>query len=277
MFSLFLLVLISMIYTLKDFSLFNSNYRLEIGTLNPIWISRAVLEFFLIYYFFGKPDIKVMVLFGVVAVLILYASGSKGPIVAFILTVFIYNLRSLSYRKKIMYLAIIIPIFASLYSYLAVIVENEFIRDRFFTLIPEGDPDSLIEVNRGIFIPFLLKVFFSSDIITLLFGGGLGNSGFFMYGSSFTFRYYPHNLFVEILLELGLINLILLTTLLIYVIVSNRSLFVYLLIYFTINSMFSGDLILNEFIFLYLGFVLVDTRNNVVKRSITRPNLDLIQ
>jgi hypothetical protein len=265
LFCLFLVMIISITYTLKDLSLFDSNYRLEIGALNPIWISRAILEFVLLIYFFYKPSKRfLLILLGVVVSMVLYASGSKGPILAFILTLLIYSLKGYSWKRKMVYFGIVLFVFSSLIFSLSAYVQNEFIKDRFFTLIPEGDDLKLMEDNRGVFIPFLLNKFFDSDIITILFGSGLGNSGFFMYGSNFNFRYYPHNLVVEILLELGLVNLVLMIIMFTYYIVSSQSVFVYLLIYFVINSMFSGDLILNEFIFLYLGFVIANSHNQFV-------------
>jgi hypothetical protein len=255
-FALMLAIIIFLFFSVQNFTIFDSNNRLEVGILNPIWISRISLEFLLLILLIVRPKFKTIIFLGSLILIILYASGSKGAIISFLITILFLIFKDSKTSTKILSFFTLSVSFILFLVFLSSFIESDYIKERFFTLIPEGNEQKLLEDNRAVFIPFLINNFFESNLITILFGSGLGNSGFFMFGSNFNIRYYPHNSIVEILLELGLINLIVILYITVKFIISNNSVFVYLLIYFIINSLFSGDFILNEFVFLYAGFAL---------------------
>lgn len=251
--SLFPILIILSFYSLINFSSFNTNNRLEINQLNPIWISRMVLEFLLISIFIKKNSLKRTLSFAIIILPILYTSGSKGPILAFVCVILLYFLTNFNSGKIFLFVTISIPIFVFLWRQTE-LLNSEFFISRFLSIIPNGSSINEYESNRLVFIPYLLGNFLLSDWFTILVGKGIGQSSFYMFGYIPNIRFYPHNIVIEILLEFGILGLLLFVMLL-FQLFSIKSNFRYFLLYYLINSMFSGDIILNEFIFLYAGFI----------------------
>jgi O-antigen ligase len=96
-----------------------------------------------------------------------------------------------------------------------------------------------------------------SGVVSFLFGTGTGNFGYMIYHRDV--REYPHNIVVELYVENGIISLIVLALMYTSVIRNYRLIFesrklrmlFALFIYFALNSMFSGDLLGNEYFFIF--------------------------
>jgi len=248
---LFFVTLLFFSYSFRSLGSFDYNNRLELGILNPIWISRVCLEMFLLYLLFLRPTIIKSSLLLFIIIPIIYASGSKGPVVSFLFTLILFYFRSKKWSfinfKSIIFLLILI------FGYFYLMQFDNYFVQRFLILTPEAiDPNSLQE-SRAYFIPLIVVNFFKSDFITILFGAGVGNTSKIFYSNYVNDRFYPHNILVEILCEFGIIVLFVLIILTVLFYVRNKSGFKYVFVYFVFNAMFSGDIILNEFIFLYAG------------------------
>lgn len=251
---LLFVTLIFFSYSFRSLSSFDYNNRLELGILNPIWISRVCFELVLIYLLFLRQTIFRSVFLLLIIFPIIYASGSKGPVVSFIFSLiffyFEHKKKSFINIKNIIFLSIVV------FGYFYFIQFDNYFVQRFLILTPEAnDPNSLQE-SRAYFIPLILYNFFNSDFSTILFGSGIGNTSKIFYSNYVDDRFYPHNLLVEILCEFGVIIFLILVILVLLFYIRNKSLFKYVFIYYIFNAMFSGDIILNEFIFLYAGLAI---------------------
>ena len=71
-------------------------------------------------------------------------------------------------------------------------------------------------------------------------------------------RFYPHNIVLELLVEFGLLPTLLTLIYAGQLLIKSKSMYKYIFLYFIVNSMFSGDLILNEYIYFYLGMTVYD-------------------
>ena len=133
---------------------------------------------------------------------------------------------------------------------------DTYFTQRFLTIIPDTSDINAMEENRLYFIPIILNNFFNQDLITILFGSGVGNTSKIFYGKYLNGRFYPHNILVEILCEFGLLFLLWISITTINFYKKNKSIFKFIFLFFVLNAMFSGDIILNEFIFLYAGIII---------------------
>lgn len=235
------------------------NNRMEIGVFNPIWISRGLFELVLILVIVLHTRWRYTLAVFIAAVGVAYFAGSKGPILAFLLTYFFW-LRSKGLVgdngvRKFLFYALL---FAGPMIIYAVADPTSYLFQRFFLPVPDGTSTEIIEESRAIVWPATMSMFLAQDAIPLLFGNGIGSFPSFYFGNGADFRYYPHNLMLELLVEHGAVLAVGMVILIIAKIKKTRSDFKYLLIYFLINAMFSGDLILNEYIFFYLGLVIAD-------------------
>ncbi|MFN3784294.1 MAG: hypothetical protein ACK4R6_10260 [Spirosomataceae bacterium] len=267
-------VLILLVHTIKSLGSFDFNNRLEIGILNPIWISRLVLEALLLSIILYGKNIKVILILALAILPIIYASGSKGPVFAFLCSLFIFllNQRKISLKDVRYFFGLLAIIVVTYYGYLGIKEYDNYFTQRFFTIIPEGVDLNAVEENRALFIPVILENFFNHDYTTILFGAGIGNTSYILFGKYSDDRFYPHNLLIEILCEFGLISAITIVVIISFFLIKANGSYKYVLIYFLINSMFSGDIILNEFIFLYAGFVIATNKKLIDKNESYLPN-----
>lgn len=251
-------------YCIGSLNSFDYNNRLEIGILNPIWITRIALECLILYFFlFNRNSIKTILLLCLILPVV-YASGSKGPLFAFILTTIFYVLKdkNISIKNFKFIFGILFFLTVCFFAYSKLIQFDNYFTQRFLTIIPENVDLNATEDNRALFIPIIVNNFFNQDYLTILFGAGIGNTSKIFYGRYINDRFYPHNMTVEILCEFGLIVLIILIVTVIIFFTKTKGPYKYLFFYFILNSMFSGDIILNEFIFLYAGLAVATNSNS---------------
>ncbi|OCW96325.1 O-antigen ligase family protein [Alishewanella sp. HH-ZS] len=224
------------------------NNRLEIGEANPIWISREVLEFLIIYFFIYKRNLLFSITSSFLTFVVVVVSGSKGPILSFLVTVFI----SLKFRAKILF--IFLSFLTAGFTYFIAwnyLPDNfsDFIVQRFFRVVPEGASQHFVDESRNVVWAKTILASFS-DFKIFFLGEGVGQS-FKLLGYS-EVRYYPHNLILEILYENGFLVLASFVVLLLKAF-SVKSKISLLLIFHFLNSLFSGDILMNEKLFLFLG------------------------
>jgi O-antigen ligase len=180
--------------------------------------------------------------------LILFALGSRGPLIFLVFTLFLMNLKSIV--NKIMYLKIrtrtyfiiitslsLIPI--GLFKYkdqIAIILKYGIYR--FTSLFNIGaDTSTLGRIER---MNFALDYSFSS-FSSFLFGNGIGSFGILYSGKDV--REYPHNIIIETLFELGIIPTLLISLFLIYpFVIRGDKIYKALALFMLLDSFKSGNL-----------------------------------
>lgn len=254
------LMLVILLLTVKSGSFLSSetptvNSRLDVGSLNPIWISRLVFEAVLIAGMILKLG-KGKLLFLILASFpVVYMSGSKGPIVACLITWFLYSLKFGGGRIKMIMLTGIVLIGG----YMALtgsagLNEDSYFVQRFLRVVPDASSDEMKEESRMIVWPLTIEKIKEGGMSALLFGNGIGNFPQFYYGYPTNDRVYPHNFFLEMIVEEGVLLTVFVCFFFFYFYRKSRNDFKYIFIYFLLNAMFSGDIILNEQVFFYLSF-----------------------
>jgi len=244
--------------------------RFGTKNVNPIWIARILGENIIIsLYIIKNNQYKIIII--LTHLFLMITTGSKGPIfILILLLIYLFIQRSsvinISFKEMVMrwlkiglYVVIII-IFAR---FTINLIGWDFIYSRLYS---ESNYANNGRINRYI---ETIYYFFESPI----FGIGFGNWGF--YFNNYFGRSYPHNLFLEILSELGIIGtfpilLILLCGLMKIIklnrtinymdirtiIFSKEKILMLLYLYFLLNSMLSGDLgLANKELFVYLGII----------------------
>lgn len=228
---------------------FSVNNRLEIGTVNPIWLSRLLTEAFLcVLIFYGiKKYLAVAFFIGLPSVLL---SGSKGPILALFVAMF-YRLKKIDKYKLIFGSVVFLVSLFVLINTFATTEVQEFFQQRFLRVVPDAVSNEDIANSRGaIWERSLLLIF--SDTSLFFQGIGVGNS--YVVVSEIPIRFYPHNIFIEIFLENGVISFILFTvTVLCALLRARNAYWMPLFLLSFVNALFSGDVIQNEKLFLFAG------------------------
>lgn len=236
----------------------------EYGGLNPIWIARYLGFLFILALFIVKKRSSNFFIYGYMLLLFLYmiTAGSKGPIVAMIggSIVFLASENISSSLKTLFFIALIIVILVLLLNTVD-FFSSQFFIDRFSSKSTSAE-------EREEFIDLALHFF---GVLSFLFGTGTGNFGYLAYHRDT--REYPHNIVVELYFENGVISLVLLTLIYISVIKNYRliskspkmRLLFAMFIYFALNSMFSGDLLGNEYFFIF--FMLFHFEKLMIKET----------
>lgn len=222
---------------------FDINHRLDIGDINPIWISRilciTILAIYMDHRFFS-------VLPMLAALPLILMSGSKGPVLALIICILIWEKINWKFFLWICLISSIVVFAVSTYTDDAFF---NYLVQRFFRLVPDG---SDIVLTRPYIIGHGLTQFSEQNVLSILFGLGLGDSGELF---QIDRRFYPHNIFLEILFENGVFTICILIIFILSIFntyYSNKTKIFF--IYFLVNSFFSGDLITNEIVFFFLFF-----------------------
>tara|TARA_B100000795_G_C22803983_1_gene443687 strand:- start:1122 stop:2261 length:1140 start_codon:yes stop_codon:yes gene_type:complete len=212
------------------------------GLNNPIWISRyfgGALVFSIIYYInYNKKINFIIIIYLTVALL---SSGSRGPILAAIITIglYFYNTR-IKYKKLFLLILISFLIIYFLY---------------YFSSYLYGDTGYSL-VHRFNALTNALELFNFN-------GHGLSSFGRLIFNEDS--NRYPHNVFAELIFEFGFIGFVF-GFFLCYFVFSSYSYSVigYLSMYFFINSQVSGDLVGNALLF--TGLVIAwSIKNNKTK------------
>jgi hypothetical protein len=239
-------------------------YRLGSEDNNSIVLSRGLGLGFISGLFLLKPElskIKKIMIFMIIFLFFIYMilTGSKGPIIALLISLIFYFLFN-PYKKKIINNKYVLLVFIMLgflmVKYLRLILsafDFTFIENR----TKGGSFSSRLELYE-----ILLNDFYNSGVFNLLFGKGTGNYGFLFSGMDQA--EYPHNMILEVLYENGIIGLIILLTIIFVLLISffkkkiikgKMYLFV-ICIYFLINSFMTADIAGNIFFFIFGYFAL---------------------
>jgi hypothetical protein len=222
------------------------------GLDNPIWFSRFIGMLLLVILCFSKIKMSNLFFFSItvlIAFLLLFGAGSRGPLVAVLITFF----TKLSYFKSKKFVLSIV-----LTSLLVIILGFLFVGGYMF----ETDFYSLY--GR-------LELFnnFSDYNFQYLKGTGIGSYSLLLLGKDEIL--YPHNIFLEIFSENGLIGLLLFFYILFLFFKSFQPNIVHLLcLYYLISSLVSGDLPGNNnlFILLFLSLYAHNNEQLILKKII---------
>jgi O-antigen ligase len=188
------------------------------------------------------------------ACLIMVFLGSKGPIFSLIGVYFLYILFIKKIKIKIFIIILIIFFVTTNIEYILKYFDSSlgnYIYNRYFSPGVYQDRPNLINIALKNINPY-----------SFLFGKGTGNYGYLYYKSDVDF--YPHNIFIEVLYENGLIGLLLLLLLIVYPFFKNFrnkidliqisfSLFSY---YFIINAQFSANIGNNSLFMIFLIYTI---------------------
>lgn len=258
-------LLFSFLLALSHSQVASVNERLFIGVYNPIWVSRIVFEFLLIYFLFQSRGKSFSLIFVFIGLYITYISGSKGALLSFIIVMFLYLYNEKVITKKLTFSVIIFFIVMLIYAYLNLDQES-FFYQRFLLPVPDSVSEDIYLESRVIVWPKTIILFFEQEVTSLLFGNGLGEFGTFYLGQPSSERIYPHNVILELLVEFGLVPTSILIVYVFNKYMNTKTKFKYLFLYFFINANFSGDLLLNEFMFFYFGFILFHQKIHFIRR-----------
>jgi O-antigen ligase len=252
--SLLLVTILFSYFAISTYQLVHINRRLDIGNIVSIWVARAVLEFLILYaLFYFKKSRLFFFAFMITSLFVVYSTGSKGAVLSAAIVFFYYGIKNYSGRNKLLLLIIMSMILVISINLVSRLPDNSYFQQRFLREIPEGSKQ--VNQSRSVIYSELFEKIPEMNT-TLLTGKGVGNYNLFM-GHPAGTRTYPHNILLEILIENGIITLTLFI-LMILLTLKSRSKFTYLVLFFFINANFSGDLILNEKLFLYINFVFID-------------------
>ena len=242
-------------------------HRLEMGgdTFKAIATSQYI-GFNLISLFFFIFNLRLSLLlkniiytglFGI-GFFIMALFGSKGPILSLILAPLVYILfyKKMNIKKALVLLLAIIAI-SSIMLFPESIVKlipqqyQAYFQSRFFNFEKYTDRTSLVQLAIS-----------DINVRSLLFGKGTGNYGFLYAGIDTNI--YPHNIFIELLYENGILGLMLFLFFFIPLFnkplhensVNTKSSLIVFILYFLVGAQTSGDLANNAtlFVFLILSF-----------------------
>lgn len=233
--------------------------RTTIDNVNSIWIGRYIGVGLIISYYNCFVNNKVnninfkflwfgLTIFFLVALLV---NGSRGPLVASIITIILVESILVKRIKKFSFKTVR-SIFIPLLIMCILILSFDKI-PRFQNLFSDENVMERIEFIESSILHFIEKP---------VFGWGIGGFGFAYKGVDD--RIYPHNIIFEIGLELGIVGLIFFLFLLIRTFVNRKYLFTTddgrlwtsIFIFFFVNSLFSGDLFGNATLWLPLAAVI---------------------
>lgn len=245
------------------FDLLQSNWfeRQSIGGMNPIWLSRF-LGLGLIVLQAPRFEKKPLLVFLLSVVLITTSllTGSKTVLYFTIPIVILYKLFNSRLNKKLFFnlfavLGIVTLIFLFLTS-----INSDALVNRFS--LQSGTVGM-----REIMYQTSLNAYLSGNNFNLLFGHGGATIGESL--DAGYIRWYPHNLLIEILYELGLMGLFVFLAqflLVLFLFIKGRRnwvFFAYILHF--LFSLTSGDLPSNDLVFTLFALYLVSEREEIQK------------
>lgn len=204
------------------------------GVENPIWVSRFFGMLCLVVLLLDPPrksNLVFLIPFILVVLLSLKMAGSRTPVLALI----IVYLFQFAYKNGALN-TIPYVIFAALVGAIGFTFSSSYLFDlNFYSVYARFD--ILLQVYEVNWDPML--------------GFGLGSFGQVILGEDKMF--YPHNLLIEILFETGVVGFGIVILLAYYFVKRfTGTVFDYLVIYFFILSMTSGDIVGNNTLFLLI-------------------------
>ena len=295
----FLIFIYSLIYVyfLKNMIGMNfkelANYHLRLSLVgNPIGVGRifSVLSLIsIICLFYEKNKYKKIfyILSTILGLFITISTNSRGPFFALIISILIYLFFFTKVnRRKIVYALILVSL---LFTVIFTLLPENFV-SRYKLL---GNREVHISKNRSsAFNTFIIRENYIKKSLDYLnenpeksiFGVGLG--GFSYIITNRDIRVYPHNIFVEIILELGILGLILFMLPFLFLLndflitknkISNEEskqiiFWIMLVIIFFLNAQVSGDINDNRLLWFFQGGVV-----GLILQYKKEKNLDIIK
>lgn len=205
------------------------------GIDNPIWVSRFFGMLTLVMLLYNQANKSKWIFFPVILLgfFCMFYSGSRTPLVALILVMFVKF--AYEYNVRIVFKRVFPFTFIFLIAYF--INSDSYIFDTDFYSLHE---------RFGIFSKLL-----ADHDWKYFLGYGLGSFGVVFTGNDVNF--YPHNVFIEIFFEMGIIGLSLFTLVLYFFCKRFAGgVISYLTIYYFILSLTSGDIPGNNVFFVLL-------------------------
>ena len=252
------------IFLCFNFDVIKSDDRLNTDNMNPIWIGRLA-GFAIIITAFLK-NLRFKYLYVLLCTIIIVLAGSKGPILALLFVLFVSNLISTKLKSLLLLFILVV----SVYLYYTFDFIKLFFDHRLLTFNPnseylfdriEGDRLDIYLVS----IPNFFNNFFNNFLSTF-FGFGVNNA-VYLYKSSFlSYRWYPHNIMLEILFEYGILGFSLFVYLFVKAlkIIKSKIVF-YGIIFFFICAQFSGDNPLNWMLFFFMIYAFYNNKIEIIK------------
>jgi O-antigen ligase len=205
-------------------------------------------------------------LVGVLSIVLLFGLGSRGALIFLLLTLFVWKWRSV--LKRVMHFKIkrkMLRTLTVVLILLPIILLTQYEKISNFLYLGIIRFQSLFEVSadqsvqgRIERLAYAAKNVFGS-VSTFLFGNGIGSFGIHYSGEDV--REYPHNIFLEILFELGIVALILFCVFLFLPFLFKRMLvFKVLVLYFLLNALKSGDLTGLWLLFFFIGLLVFNPK-----------------
>jgi hypothetical protein len=224
------------------------------GVDNSIWFSRFVGMLVLVILCESKVNGKnigsyLLMLFS--GMILLFAGGSRGPVISVIIVFLIKQSYLVSNKKLFLLLTVIFLCLAIGYLFIG----GYLFETDFYSIYARFD---------------LISSLFDIDL-QFMTGSGIGSFALLTSGDDVT--YYPHNIFLEIFFENGFSGVVLFLTLLYLFFKSFKPNIVYLLcVYFFIASLVSGDIPGNNnfFILLYTSIYAKYNYNYIEEVSILK-------
>jgi O-antigen ligase len=203
----------------------NARYIIP-GLSNPIWISRHVaagLMVYIIYNFTEKNTMNIFsLLYLIVGFTVLIYTGSRAPVIALFICIFLY----LNKIKRVSKVGIGTVIFV-----LSVLLYYSY----------NFSSSYLFEGNFYSLHHRLEAIKFTFEQPLKIFGNGISSFGYVFTGEDLDL--YPHNIFAELYFEFGVIGIIYFVILTYAVFKSYKNSIPGLIaLYYYINSMVSGDI-----------------------------------
>lgn len=228
--------IIQVYFLLKYYLSGNDFRRLTIFGLNPIWLARelglgTLASFSIFKGKIGKILVMSILIFGI------FLTRSRGPLLALAMTLLVLYSIKLFSSKKYKQLA---PIIVIITIFLAIIILDVGMVE-YFT---RGESSFLMEKNVRSRINLYIAAW-NDFIESPIMGKGIGN--YCHQGHN-----YPHNIFLELLAETGLIGFILFIIALKpkNMLYFNNTFSLYML-FALLTTMFSGDLEKNSYLVLF--------------------------
>lgn len=211
------------------------------GLENPIWLTRFIGFLSLILFYNWKKNLHNKLLFIICLIMMVFV-GSRTPFIALLICIFIINLKQNALWKNLLFLIVGLLtilgfslIFSDSYLFQGGIA-SYIHRVNFFNLIKESN-------------------------FNYLLGEGTGSYGIYFKGIDEVA--YPHNIFLEVFFENGLIGVTLLILLIVYFIINYRPMLINIcVIFFFLNSLMSGNINGNNLLYicLFISICITNTR-----------------
>jgi hypothetical protein len=246
--------------------------------INSIWMGRiyglGIIAASLCWHYSDKPRKKYYILAGLLFFIFMILVGKRGPLLALLITfvlMYLFRKEDLFKKNSHVYIPIILlMLFVGIYW-------NQLID--FASELKGGETGRLSIVYRVFMIQLFVKIMSSLSLT------GLGAGSFAKISVGQDLRWYPHNIFIETILEAGILTgLILILIIFIQIreflmlrklYIQNKEIYEIILhstaifIFGLINSQFSGDLFTNRLIWvglgLHMGLMMKERTNSLIK------------